>query len=335
MKPRKFLKGQIAVIMTLAMATLLGAMALGTDVAILYFNWVQLQKAADSAVLSGALYLTGNSSSDTKVENTVTEVVTQNGVSSSEIVAGPTVGADQYSVSVKLQRTVPYYFAKVLGLDQGVVAAYSAAKLAQNQATRGVTPIGLECPTGEWNGTCGGAYAYNTTQVYSLSFKGSSSTGTIWSPGNWGALALGQGGTSTFEQNVTNGYGGLVYNNGSLSVDTQTGNGAPTHFDTAFEARLPCGSWSCAETSPPEGVDSSNPQTIVVPVVDFNQQTGKSTLTVEGFAEMFVVPPGTDGCTGDICAFFIQALADPGVVTDTTTCSKTSTVNACTPVLTD
>ncbi len=32
-------------------------MALGTDVAVMYFNWVQLQKAADAAALAGTFYL--------------------------------------------------------------------------------------------------------------------------------------------------------------------------------------------------------------------------------------------------------------------------------------
>ena len=34
-------------------------MALGADVAVMYFNWVQLQKAADAAAIAGASQLTG------------------------------------------------------------------------------------------------------------------------------------------------------------------------------------------------------------------------------------------------------------------------------------
>ncbi len=46
-------RGQIAVVMTFAIATLLGAMALGTDVAVMYFNWVQLRcRSAGRCVLS-------------------------------------------------------------------------------------------------------------------------------------------------------------------------------------------------------------------------------------------------------------------------------------------
>jgi uncharacterized membrane protein len=45
-------------ILTLFIGVLLGAMALSTDVGLLYFNWMQLQKAADAAALAGAEQLT-------------------------------------------------------------------------------------------------------------------------------------------------------------------------------------------------------------------------------------------------------------------------------------
>ena len=54
---RKFSRGQMFVVMTLALTALLGALALGTDVAVIYLNWMQLRKAADSAALAGAAYL--------------------------------------------------------------------------------------------------------------------------------------------------------------------------------------------------------------------------------------------------------------------------------------
>jgi Putative Flp pilus-assembly TadE/G-like len=53
----KFRNGQMAVVMTLAIVTLLGAMALGTDIAVMYYTHMQLQKGADAAALAGANYL--------------------------------------------------------------------------------------------------------------------------------------------------------------------------------------------------------------------------------------------------------------------------------------
>ena len=42
---------------TLALVTLIGVMAMGTDFAVLYYNWVQLQTAADAPAPAGAGYL--------------------------------------------------------------------------------------------------------------------------------------------------------------------------------------------------------------------------------------------------------------------------------------
>src|SRR5260370_23104097 len=53
-RSKRYKRGKMAVVMTFSMATLLGAMALCTDVAVLYYNWVQLQKGADAAALAGA-----------------------------------------------------------------------------------------------------------------------------------------------------------------------------------------------------------------------------------------------------------------------------------------
>src|SRR3984893_2898446 len=66
---KRHFRGQMAVIMTFAMATLLGAMALGTDVAVMYFNWFQLQKGADAAALAGAFYLTPSNSTQYPIDS--------------------------------------------------------------------------------------------------------------------------------------------------------------------------------------------------------------------------------------------------------------------------
>src|ERR1039457_5753645 len=46
--------GQIAVLYAGILVTLIGAIALGTDVAAMYVNWQQVRKAADAGALAGA-----------------------------------------------------------------------------------------------------------------------------------------------------------------------------------------------------------------------------------------------------------------------------------------
>jgi uncharacterized membrane protein len=144
-KHRRYSKGQMAVLMSLVIGTLVGAMALGTDVGILYYNWVQLQKAADVAVVAGAKQLDTTSTSTilasalkyTKgfaclngvkdAANGTTDICTPGtsptGYADQLVSPAPGDTNDATHVSIKLQRTVPYYFAKVLGLTSGTVVA--------------------------------------------------------------------------------------------------------------------------------------------------------------------------------------------------------------------
>ena len=75
-------KGQIAVIMMIFMPVLIGVIGLGADIGVLYYNWVTLQKAADSAALAGASQLTGDpvTTSDSQVVSTGTQYAKVNGI---------------------------------------------------------------------------------------------------------------------------------------------------------------------------------------------------------------------------------------------------------------
>src|SRR5579862_1746304 len=52
-------RGQVAVLYAGIIAVLIGAIALGADVAVMYANWEQMQKTADAAAIAGANYLSG------------------------------------------------------------------------------------------------------------------------------------------------------------------------------------------------------------------------------------------------------------------------------------
>src|ERR1700694_3168255 len=112
-------RGQMAVVMTLAIGALIGAMALSTDVGLLYYNWGLLQKAADCAVLAGANYLPSDPAGAILAANSF---ASQNGIQPSEV-SSTVVADDQMSLTIRLARTVPYYFAQVVGLSSGLVTA--------------------------------------------------------------------------------------------------------------------------------------------------------------------------------------------------------------------
>src|SRR5438445_4971484 len=110
----KAVRGQILIVIALLLPVLLGATALAVDIAVFYYQWGQLQNAADAAALAGVMYLPQDT---TKAKNTAITYAQQNGMLASEI-GTPTFGGGNQTLSITLTRNVPFYFGKVLGLTQ-------------------------------------------------------------------------------------------------------------------------------------------------------------------------------------------------------------------------
>src|SRR6266481_301742 len=153
--------GQTAVIFSLVAVTLLGATALGTDVAILYMNWMRLQKATDASALAGANYLPNDPGT---AKSTAKTYALANGVASAEWIT-PTIAPNNLQITVGAQRVVPYYFARVLGMTTGNVSVSSTA------TTQGA-PSCIGCPTlvggqgtGPGGSASGGSSGGGTTVV--------------------------------------------------------------------------------------------------------------------------------------------------------------------------
>lgn len=278
-------RGQIMVILAILLPLFLGSMALGTDLAVFYFEWAALQKAADAAALAGAGYLPGNPQ---RASATATKYAKLNGMASSEITS-VAVGEDDTTMTVSLSRSVPFCFGKILGFTQSPVSVSATAAVEGASAANGVLPVGIDSQT-----------EYSFGQQITL-FDASSS----WGPGNWGALALGQGGASTFAQNVTDGYSGTI-NAGDL-ITTQTGVMAgPTQ--TAFDTRITAGE----DEFPNDTYNNhslNDPRAVTVPIVDFAGINGNSQVPVDGFARIWLV--GMDQKMA-ITAIFLQEVVAGG-----------------------
>ncbi len=273
------------VILAVLLPVVIGSVALGTDLSVFYFEWAQLQKAADAAALAGAGYLPGNPS---RALETADKYAKLNGIAAGEI-SSVVVGSDDTTLSIKLTRSVPYYFGRILGLTEGPVVATATAAVRGASGASGILPVGIDSRTD-----------YTFGQQITL-FDSSSSYG----PGNWGALALGQGGASTFAENIADGYSGTV-NVGDL-IATQTGvmNG-PTQ--TAFNSRITSG-----QDEFPDATYSNHslddPRAVTVPIVDFADINGKSQVPVEGFARIWLV--GVNQKL-DVTAIFLQETVPGG-----------------------
>lgn len=338
MKPRSgYMKGQIAVVMTFAIATLLGAMALGTDVAVMYFNWVQLQKAADAAALAGANYLGPNpqvfasaqvdasctTQSDDPKKAACTYAV-KNGMQAGEItLTEPNPSLPAPNIEVGLARNnLPYFFGKVIGLNTYSVAARATAQSNGPVGTvyRGLFPAGITC-TPDASGKCPGL-------PDSLAFGQKFTFG----PGNWSWLNFNDG--NNLQVNIAS---GATVSESITSVLTKPGvdAGQVRHgFDTrltdynnfmANPANSACTSYSystvCSTTSPVTPC-VGDPLAVVVPTVNFTGGAGSTTLTIDGFAMLYLNPTQTclDGspkppCNGNagLDGCFVKMMAPDSV----------------------
>jgi len=274
-------EGQIIVVIAIAATALVGALSLGTDVGVFYFNWMQMQKAADAAVLAGASYLPSDPVAAIATTATYAE---QNGVAPTEIVS-TSVGDNGNSITISVRRSVPTYFARVLGLFSGSVAARATAAVMGLGSVNGMLPIGIDSRT-----------TYTFGQEVSLM------TGQ-YGPGNWGPLVLGPSGASNFANNVEYGYSG-TFNIGDW-ITTETGlMVGPTQ--QSFDARI-----SLGLSEYPAGTFTNHsltdPRVVTVPMMDFANVNGQSQAQLMGFAELWLV--GMDS-QGTITTYFIQQVGD-------------------------
>ena len=259
-------KGQVAILMTLAVATLLGVMSLASDVGVLYYSSIQLQKAADAAALAGAGYFGVNSPPTpscnwgaTDAQNGACDYVLNNGIAKGYItninspatdVASVPVGAQ--SVQVQLKRSdIPVFFGRLIGLSNlaAIGSATAIGPLPITTLTRGLFPIGVQFPA---------SMSYDTTMT--LSEKSSGQFG----PGNWGWLNLPQctpvgsappasyhgGGVPNLTQNIT--YGSTCSYSIGDTITPETGaKGNSTQPANAIDSLIGSGG------NPPSGISES------------------------------------------------------------------------------
>jgi Flp pilus assembly protein TadG len=296
-------KGQISVALILVITVLLGAMGLGADTALLYFNWVLLQKGVDAAALAGAGYLQSDAQAAPQAISVAVTYAQNNGIKNSELQKdgdgnGAYVPGPNYStITVTAKRTVPYTFFKLIGLSSGNVAATATAQMplapscvncisaiptpgsqptvipgsiCSSVALCNVLPIGLDFST---------PYTFN--QSVTLNQQGSAGQ---YGPGNWGSLALGGTGGSNERTNIANGYGGALAINQWVTTEPGFKKGP---VDQGFNDRI-----SNGQSNFPSGTFDAHspidPRVIILPMVVWNSPNGRSQVEIMAFAALWV-----------------------------------------------
>jgi len=308
-------RGQVAGLYAGIVVVLVGAIALGTDVALMYVNWQQMQKVADAAALAGANYLGGYTFSGTPASGCGSEsdaaktaactYAADNGLAADNLtITEPTAS----TIHVVAQETaLPYYFGRVLGLNTYAVSASATAGAGGpvGTVTQGMFPVGLQCKK-----PC---TASSFVAGEPVSFGAKFVSSTINAAGNWQWLdpsGGSGGGDSALSAAIQGGYSASLSIGGTIQSEPgNKGNSGPVK--SALAARLSqCPSIADPCTNGggnPSDIPAGDPCLVVVPTVDFNGCSGNCSLTIEGFAEIYLDPATTTSTKINGC--YVSAVA--------------------------
>jgi len=322
----RFAKGQVMALFTLVLPVLLGALCLGADFAIIYFNWAVVQKAADAAALAGASQLTGVPGSAPSVQAAATNYVNGyaclNGISntaSSGLCSPSAAHTDNIvftnvtdtQVSVGIKRSVPYFFGKMIGLQQASVAAKATAAIEPpGTIPTGLFPIGLPCkkPCTNLRDLLSGLSALNSGGSGNVNLGSKFIVTDLWNqlaPGNYGWLDVGQGsGAKALGAVLQNGSGSSFSLDQSLSTSTGVGKSNSNPAQSGLQARLSScatGYDPCANGGVVPSSMCADPCVINLPVLDYTGCSGSScNMPIEGFAQMYLEQDSTTTSI-DVC----------------------------------
>jgi putative Flp pilus-assembly TadE/G-like protein len=291
----RFKRGQAVVILTLVIPALIGAVALGTDVALFYYNWIKLQQATDAAVLSGASYLPSNPS---LAVATARKLAAAHGIKPTEIVF-TLVASNHMSMTMGVTRTLPHLFGRFLGLASGNVTTAATAGVAAAHSVRGLVPIGIQ-------------YGTSLASYRPLTLRLVAQDGTAGS-GHWQPLAMVQPASpdaadSKYRENIEFGYPRTIRVGDSMAIER--GDVAGVTWQ-AINYRLGVAAQVDAAGTPTD-YTLNNPRTIEVPIIDDQGVQRDSKVRVLGFAELWVQNIDQKG---DISCEFIDKVSvdnEPG-----------------------
>jgi hypothetical protein len=265
-------KGSSIILISVCMVVMLSMTALVVDIGRVFATRHKLQNTADAAALAGAHDLP----SQARVADTADEYIKNNGLDPSE--THMDVFTDSTSVTVSLSQRVPYSFARIMGLDHQDIKVQAKCSIAPLSGLAGVRPLAVE------------NFDFVYGEEYVLKVGGGDGN-----TGNYGAIALGDTGASTYERNLIEGYPSVIRVGDVLSTQPGAMTG-PTK--KGLEAIIKSCSKTFEELEQEGFMDS--PRMITIPIIDDFDVAGRDHVTVVGFAAFYVQDnrnSGKDGIT--------------------------------------
>lgn len=276
-------RGSSTVLVCLALVALIGVSALAIDAGMMYATRIQIQNAADAAVLAGVRELPGNPSKAIQVASQYAQL---NSLQDNEIVF--TVSADNRSIKGVASRSLALLFAPIFGVNNQLLTAQATARVSPLSGCKGVVPFGV----------ADDAYSFGDTKVikYAASFD------NPLPPGQFAPLSLGSPGASTYADNISFGYNSLIKVGAVLPVETGNMIG-PTRQGIDNRVSGCTHSPACTITSFKNGC----PRILIVPMGHNSPEPGSNgKFTVTGFAAFLVTDVPTNGHNGELIGTFVR-----------------------------
>ena len=281
--------GSVLVMFSVFLVVMLGFSALVIDIGALRLEKSRLVNAVDAAALAGARELPD----EAVAEEIAVSYVEYNSVEPSEV--SVTFDSVNRSITVSATRHRDFVFGPVIGIPSGQVHASATAQFGAVTGARGIVPFGI--PEQE--------LTYN--QLYTLKAGSKDDYG----PGNYGALALELPGAKAYTENIKHGYNGVI--KVGDEIPTEPGNMSGPTTD-GVEYRI-----NQCQHSPGCTYDKYQPncsRIMIVPIYDPKDLSGKSTVTIVGFAAFFVEGVEGSGNKNNVTGYFLERIPPEGMEYD-------------------
>ena len=255
-------RGSSSIILLFMITVIISLMTLTVDAGLLYLEKSKLQNCVDAVALAAiSSYAEGQ-------ERMLVEAYKYsnfNGVPPEEL--NIDISGNNRRVTVTTNKSVTMYFAKIFNMSNTGVEAKAVAVAGPLSSIKGIRPFGVE------------QKEFTYGESYTLKAGGGGGN-----TGNYGALALGGGGASTYRSNLTNGYNTQLMQIGN-DIETETGNMDGPTFD-GIKAILDSDIHEHGEDLSQLELDC--PRLIKIPVIDSLSIEGRSTVRIVGFAAFFL-----------------------------------------------
>lgn len=282
--------GNVLVIFAVFLMVMIGFAALVVDFGGLKLEQNRLINVADAAALAGARELP-----DTNMAKQIAEEYARfNGATDDEITVSFPNGSGE--IKVEARREKEFFFGKALGVTAGTASANATAAYGAVSGMSGIVPFSI--PDQELE--------------YGVEYELKAGSHDDYGPGNYGALALGLKGASSYRNNIRYGYDGIV--RVGEWIETEPGNmSGPTEDGVEYRIN------QCQHT-PECTFDNHHPdcsKVMIVPIYDPASIQGRDEVYIVGFGAFFLKEVRGQGNNSSVVGYFIELVPPEGLYVET------------------